>query len=235
VQYKWNEDGRADGGFIAEEVYGIIPEATQWYTDGVFAGKVKNFNDGIIVGLLTKVVQILDLQVQSNTSRIETLEAAVFDSNFTDLTVTNNISTLNLTVTGTATITNLKVTGLTEVADLKVNGKIITAGNTPTAVLGATTTGQGSTYSIEGNDSAGTITLTTGTNTVLSPLAAGEQVAVSFNVPFGTTPRVTLTPLTATSATLDYYVTRDVNGFKLNFVTAPAANTIYSFDYQILQ
>jgi hypothetical protein len=163
----------------------------------------------------------------------------------TDITVSDQIKTYRLKVTGVTELADLKVTGTTELASLKVTGlteladlkvdRIITKGNTPTAVLAATTTGQGSTYTIEGNDTAGTITYTSGTNTVLNPLASGEQITITFDKQFTTTPRITLTPLTAEAATLDYFVSRNVDGFKINFVTPPTATTIYSFDYQILE
>jgi hypothetical protein len=237
VQYAWNADGRLDAGFIAEEVALVIPETTQWNPDGT----VKSFSPDPIISVLTKSVQELDLQVQSNTSRISFAESrlSVLESTTTNLTkrnltVTNTTTTLNLTVTGTATITNLKVTGLTELADLKVD-RIITKGNTPTAVLGATTTGQGSTYTIEGNDTAGTITYTSGTNTIANPLASGEQVTVTFNNPFTATPRVTLTPTSEGAANIRYYVLQTETDFKLIFTDTPVGQTDFSFNYQILQ
>ena len=99
-----------DTGFIAEEVNAINPIFNE-YSNGQLTG-VKYSQ---LTALLTKSVQQLDVQVQDHESRIESLEAAVFDSNFIDLTVT-----------GTATIENLTVTGTTEVAELRDQLDVLT-------------------------------------------------------------------------------------------------------------
>ncbi|MEK7472022.1 MAG: hypothetical protein AAB624_02125 [Patescibacteria group bacterium] len=165
-----------------------------------------------------------------------------------ELNVSGLATLSTLTVTGASTFEgsvtvvgdaefqgNLKVLGDTEVANITVNGKIITAGDTPTIVLGATTTGDGSSYTIEGNDIAGSITITTGTATIDNPLAAGEQAVMTFITPFTTTPRITLTPTTEAAANIKYFITKSGTEFKLHFTEAPLPNSIYSFDYQILQ
>jgi hypothetical protein len=232
----YSTDTSTQIGFIAEEIAAIDPLFAV-YKDG----QVETVRYDRITALNSNAIVELDLQIQSNTTRLNTAEAtlAVLNSTTTNLikrnlTVTNRTTTLNLTVTGTATIANLKVTGTTELADLKVD-RIITKGNTPTAVLAATTTGQGSTYTIEGNDTAGTITYTSGTNTVLNPLASGEQITVMFDKPFDTQPRIALTAKDLDSATVRTFVETTVNGFVINFLDTPAQSTEYNFDYIIIQ
>jgi hypothetical protein len=232
-EFDWNINNNGhDIGFIAEEVEAVSPLLSE-YAEGKLSGVKYNQMSALIVN----AVQELDLQVQSNSSRIETLEAAVFDSNFTDLTVTNTISTLNLTVTGIATVSNLKVTGLTEVADLKVNGKIISAGNTPTATLGANVTvGQSSTVNVSGNDTAGSVSYTSGNVNLPSfNLSTGAQVTTTFATPFTTAPRIALTAKDATSASVRYFVETTETGFTIHFIDQPTANTTYTFDYIVIQ
>ena len=98
-------------------------------------------------------------------------------------------------------------------------------------------------YVVASNDTAGTITITTGINYIPTqpsqdtpyPLAAGEQVVVTFDKPFDTAPRVTLTPTSQGSATIGYYVMQSETEFRIVFTEAPASNTQYNFNYQVIQ
>ena len=143
----------------------------------------------------------------------------------------------NLTVAGDAELNNLSVTGDTTVANLTVNGKIITAGATPTVVLGANTVvGQNGTVSIEGNDTAGTITYTSGTkNMPTYDLSSGAQATVTFSSAYGAVPRIALTAKNQGSASVKYYVDTTTNGFVVHFLDAPTASTTFTFDYLIIQ
>jgi hypothetical protein len=159
-------------------------------------------------------------------------------STLATLTVTENTTIQqDLEVQGSVTIAqNLTVQGNTTVQNITVNGKIITAGNTPTAVLGASATGQGATVIITGNDTAGTITYEAGSEVLpTNPLALGEQATVTFVEPYATQPRVTITANTEAAAKMRYYVVRTTTEFKLVFVDTPVAGQEYTFDYQILQ
>jgi hypothetical protein len=159
-------------------------------------------------------------------------------STLATLTVTENTTIQqDLEVQGNVTIAqNLTVQGNTTVQNITVNGKIITAGNTPTAVLGASATGQGATVIITGNDTAGTITYEAGSEVLpTNPLALGEQATVTFVEPYATQPRVTITANTEAAAKMRYYVVRTTTEFKLVFVDTPVAGQEYTFDYQILQ
>jgi hypothetical protein len=206
VSYTWNTNGRDDVGFIAEQVAQVIPQAVTYDENG----EVASFNYNTISALLVAGVQQLDLKVTALESRVANLEAGVF--------------TGNVTITG-----DLRVSGLTEVANLKVNGRIVTGGDTPNAVLG-TSAGVGASYTIEGNDTAGTITVITG----VSPLN-GEQVELQFVRGLTKTPRVNITPVGIEAGNQGHYITRDTTGFTLHFIEPPLPNTTYRFDYLVVQ
>ncbi|NDC96488.1 hypothetical protein EB077_14380, partial [bacterium] len=126
-----------------------------------------------------------------------------------NLNVSGATTLTTLTVTGSVTIQqNLTVQGNTTIAgNLTVGGKIITAGATPVAVLGVAT-GIGASYTIEGNDTAGTITVVTGTS-----VSYGEQVAVNFSAAYTSVPRINLTPISEAAGNQNYYLARDTSGF----------------------
>ena len=109
----------------------------------------------------------------------------------------------NRTVTKTATIKNLTVTdsiivhkdltveGELFVHDINVNGHIITAGEVLTAVLGATIDDTaGTTVVVEGNDTAGIITFTTGAD----PVAANALAEFTYVDEYLGAPKVVISP-----------------------------------------
>jgi hypothetical protein len=156
----------------------------------------------------------------------------------TDLKVTATATIAALHVTGNAILDHdLVVSGDTIVHKLTVNGKIITAGTTPTAVLGDTTiTGQNASYSIEGNDTAGSVSFKAGTvNSPAYSLGAGAEVNFSFTSPYTTAPRISFTPKNDKSAVVKYYVETSATGFTLKFVDTPVAGSTYLFDYIVIQ
>jgi hypothetical protein len=182
---------------------------------------------------------------QGGTADLNTLNA-------TDLTVTGTaiINTLNvtgaatietLTVTGNASLSELTVTGVTTLKDLVVTGaaslkivtveRIITSGEAPTVVPLAHA-GLNSTATVEGNDTAGTIMLTTGDGAQVS---SGEVVELTFTSPLERTPRVNLSPLNGATAGMQWYIERTMTSVKIYFTGTPTAATEYKFDYQILE
>jgi hypothetical protein len=154
------------------------------------------------------------------------------------LNVSGPTTVSTLTVTGNTTIQqNLVVLGNTTVQSLTVNGKIITTGATPTATLGASTTvGQSGAVTITGNDTAGSVSYTSGVvNLPTYNIATGAQLTTSFVSPFTVAPRIALTPKDSTSASVRYYVETTSTGFTIHFIDAPTASTTYTFDYIVIQ
>jgi len=134
------------------------------------------------------------------------------------LLVNGELQTNSLTVETNATINGT----------LTLAGHIITAGETPTATAepGA---GVGATATIDGNDQAGTITVTTGTDP-----SQGILTKVTFHKPYTKVPKVILTPANAKAASLQYYADSAIDHFDLSSLTAPATET-YKYYYWIVE
>ncbi|MDB5185477.1 MAG: hypothetical protein JWN38_1285, partial [Candidatus Saccharibacteria bacterium] len=185
--------------------------------------------------------------IQANSA---TLNALTVNGAMTadDINVGNLATIKTLTVTGDATIgghltvgNGLKVTGLAEVDDLQVNGHFITAGNAPTLQVLPAAGNSNSSVSVDGNDTAGTVTITTGDAadptkpSVVAP-TAGDMLHLTFSKAFGKRPRIVISPADGKSAPMLVYPTsQDATGFNFALTGTPAANTSYSFDYFIAQ
>lgn len=107
---------------------------------------------------------------------------------------------------------------------------------TPPTVTANAGAGTGATASLSNaTDTAGEITLTTGT---LS-LAAGSQLTVTYNTTYATAPLVIITPADTNAAlaeaTLGVYVTRTTTGFDVNFNIAPGITTAYLWNYFVIE
>ncbi|MCA9347505.1 tail fiber domain-containing protein, partial [Candidatus Saccharibacteria bacterium] len=238
VNYYYNhgvsddQEGILQVGFIAEEVAAVGGASYVLYNQ---QGQVETLQYSKVTVLNSLALKELDVQVQSIDARLSVVESGEFSGNIhvaSDAQIDGN-----LTVAGDAELNNLSVTGDTTVANLTVNGKIITAGATPTVVLGANTVvGQNGTVSIEGNDTAGTITYTSGTkNMPTYDLSSGAQATVTFSSAYGAVPRIALTAKNQGSASVKYYVDTTTNGFVVHFLDAPTASTTFTFDYLIIQ
>lgn len=121
-----------------------------------------------------------------------------------------------------------------------MNGHIITAGDAPVVAVeqgaGIADAANGITapvVTITGNDTSGTITITTGANT-----SAAALVMLHFNKTFGSVPRVVLTPANHVSAAIGAYYdasTTTTDGFSILTDQTPQPNTTYSFTYFVVQ
>ncbi|TAK89163.1 hypothetical protein EPO04_03630 [Patescibacteria group bacterium] len=138
---------------------------------------------------------------------------------------------------GTALLTadtsgmTITVQALTVTANLTVNGHLITGGSTPSAAVNANA-GVGASCTVSGTDTAGTITVTTGSSGVV----AGTQCAITFATNFGSAPRVVLGASSAGAGPLDPYVASSAtNTFSIGVGTAGATGTAYKFDYVAAQ
>lgn len=139
------------------------------------------------------------------------------------LTVSGLITAASLSV-GSITISSINVSG-----DLVFGGHIIPSGGQPSAKASVATAG--GRVSVSGNDTAGTIIITTGGG----GLTAGEMAIITFRNAFSTTPKVQLTPASAAASDLRYFVTHSGNFFAVNTSAAPAPNATYTFDYLVTQ
>lgn len=155
-----------------------------------------------------------DLLQSANITNL-TAETATFDT----LTVKNNANFLG----------DVVVRGNVSVATLTVNGHIVTGGDTPAVSADAC---NGATAEVNGNDTAGMISVTT------SGTCSGELAKISFAKAFGAAPRVSLTPANAATAVTQAYVDSDktsATSFTIATPTTINRSTTYRWYYQILQ
>jgi hypothetical protein len=80
---------------------------------------------------------------------------------------------------------------------------------------------------VNGTDTAGTVTINTGTN----PPSSGCFGTVTFVQKFSGTPHVVVTPVGASAAVINYYINRTSSNFTICYTVGPAAQTSFSFDY----
>lgn len=129
---------------------------------------------------------------------------------------------------GNLSANQLSVSTLQLAGDLQVNRHITLGGSVPGKASGAAL-GSGGTASINGSDTAGTITINTG-----SSAAAGNLVTINFTAKFNSTPHVVVTPVGSAAAGLQYYLSRTTTGFTLSTLNAPASGSSFSFDYIVI-
>ncbi len=141
----------------------------------------------------------------------------------------------NLSVSGTGSFGgslsagSIQVSNLTVTGSLNIPGHLSATGAAPTASTGSEA-GPGSGASVTGTDTAGTVTITTGTNP-----AIGLLVNVTFRAPYSKVPHVLITPIGAGAGRLEAYVQKTTTGFTIGVNVDPANATAYSFDYWVVQ
>lgn len=191
------------------------------------------FKQNVIVQGSTEVQQNLTVRGQSN------LQGPVFmDQDVTirrGLTVANNTSIGgNLSVSGSITASSLSVGSISlstvnVSSDVTFGGHLIPNGASPTSRTSVAASG--GSVTINGNDTAGTITINIGSGATL----AGEMVIITFNKAFARTPKVQLTPINQSASALNYYATRSAAFFTIDTSTTPSNGASYVFDYLVTQ
>lgn len=153
-----------------------------------------------------------------------------------DVTLQGQVSLQkNLNVQGSASIAGSLSAGTLSVSNLQLNGDLtlsrhlIGAGGVPGRTNG-TALGSGGTSNIGGSDSAGTVTISTGT----SP-PAGCFTTVNFAQKYASTPHVVISASNSSAGSLDYYTNRSNTGFSICTASTPTASTTYVFDYVVIQ
>jgi len=218
-----------DYGMIAEEVNSIFPHLVASDENGQVTGLgYIGFVPLIIAAIQEQQTQITNIQTNKLDLTGGTINGTL--NIVGGLNATGPTTIDSLTVTTDALIKgNLTVQGNLSVNNLTVNGHIITAGNTPTAISGLAA-GTGATVQIQGNDTAGTITITTGPGAV-----SGSLVEVTFAQAYGKAPKVVLTPGNADTTNLKFYRDSWGDKFTISTGTPPTATTTYVFDYFIAE
>jgi hypothetical protein len=156
-------------------------------------------------------------------------------ADFSSLNVSGTATINNLTVTTlnatTATIGTLTVTGSAQFSgNITVGGHVITDGGQPTSEA-QTAAGASATVSVDGTDTTGTITVTTG-----SAPSAGDLAKIIFSKVYDKAPHVVLSPSNDKAAGLRFYKgNTSTTDFMFNSLDTPQANTTYTFDYFIAE
>lgn len=109
--------------------------------------------------------------------------------------------------------------------DLTLTRHIDAGGPTPRLARGSAL-GSGGTASIGGTDTAGTITINTGS----SP-GAGCFATITFANQFNGTPHVTITPVGSAAAGLNWYINRTGSGFSVCTTNPAPAGQNFAFDF----
>lgn len=144
------------------------------------------------------------------------------------LTVQKNLTVVGAASFGSLNISTISVTTLQLKGDLSLNQHIITSGGVPGRTNG-TALGSGGSASVSGSDTAGTVSINTGS----SP-PAGCFVTVNFAKSFGGTPHVVISPSNSSAGALQYYTNRSSSNFSICTVSVPAASATYVFDYVVI-
>ena len=131
------------------------------------------------------------------------------------------------TFLGTLSAPSLSVGSLQLNGDLTLTHHVSAGGSTPSRISGSAL-GSGGTVSVSGSDSAGSITVNTGS----SP-GAGCFITVNFTQRFNSTPHVNITPVGSSAAGISYYINRSTSNFSVCTTNAAPGNATFGFDYII--
>jgi hypothetical protein len=238
----------------SSSIPGVAMKATQ---SGPVIGRAMSSYNGTSVGSVIVYVS----PGYYNPSNSQTLQANNVIANMLSVNGAINAQSINdsnllttntLKVIGSATIGGnltiaggLSVEGMTTVADLTINGHIITSGSTP-SVTALSASGTNASVTITGDDTAGTITITTGQSTTSiingktvvsgSGPGVGDISRLVFNKQYANLPHILITPNDSKSAGLMVYPDQQsVSGFNVAIKGTPTANTTYSFEYFVVQ
>jgi hypothetical protein len=130
---------------------------------------------------------------------------------------------------GIINTSTLAVTG-----NLNLSGHLIITGQRPGVSLGSEA-GGGASANIDGNDSAGTVSINTGTVSHAANVGGGLLINVTFHTAYGRVPRVLITPVGSSAGALPYYVQRTATGFTIGAASDINSGIGYTFDYWVIQ
>lgn len=185
-----------------------------------------NLNDLSVAGQGT--VNNLDVANDLNVQGDAEFDGATTMQN--DLTVAGGLVVAGgATFSGNLAASSIEAGSLSFNGNLNMNGHIITSGP-QTSASGGGANGSGGTVSVNGNDIAGTINVNTGTGT-----SSGNMVTVQFGNAYSQTPRINITPVGAGASGVNWYITRNVNGFSIRTTNSPPASSNFSFDYFVVE
>jgi hypothetical protein len=162
---------------------------------------------------------------QVNTLQVANNVAIQGSTTVRDLNVAGVSSFSGAVTASQITVTHLILSGN---ATLLVPNHISFTGSSPSRVANNAVLGNGGSTSLSGSDTAGSVTINTGTNTV-----AGCFVKITFNQVFTSQPRVIISPVGIGAAQTQYYVNHTPTDFSICTANAAPTNQTFSFDYLV--
>lgn len=146
----------------------------------------------------------------------------------------------NFAVSGNGTFGGSLSAGLLNIANLQVSGTLNLAGHlvitgSSPSVKANEYVGGGASATVDGNDSAGTVTVNTGTIPNSINQSGGLLVDVTFHAAYGKVPHVIISPVGAAAGSLGFYSQQTNSAFTIGTATNPKSNTSYTFDYWVIQ
>jgi cytoskeletal protein CcmA (bactofilin family) len=166
------------------------------------------------------------------------------NSTFDDVQVTNSLAVTgntsvqgqlnvqkSLSVNGSSTFLGALSAPSLTVDTLHLNGDLtlthhVTAGGATPSRTNGPALGSGGTATVSGSDTAGTVTINTGS----SP-SVGCFITLTFSSKFNSTPHMSLTPATSAAGDLSFYVTRSTTSFSVCTASVPPAGATIIYDY----
>jgi cytoskeletal protein CcmA (bactofilin family) len=205
-------------------------------SSAVFAGKVLVRDDLEVAGSLQigGTVALTDLTV-SGTSALgqvqvnQDLSVAGNAGIQGDVTIAKSLQVNSTgTFSGALSAPQITTSDFQLNADLVLTHHIVAGGANPGRSNGPAL-GSGGTASVSGSDTAGSVSINTGS----SP-AAGCFATINFTQAYDATPHVLITPIGSAAGGIAYYVDRNTAGFSICDATAPPAGSSFGFDYFVV-
>jgi hypothetical protein len=139
-----------------------------------------------------------------------------------------------LTVAGGATFSGAVTTAQINTSNLQITGDFnlthhIVAGGVSPSRSNGSALGSGGTSSVNGSDTAGTLSVNIGS----SP-SSGCFATITFAQKFNSTPRVMVTPVGGAAGGIAYYVDRSSSSFSICTASPAPSGQSFAFDYFIV-
>ena len=190
------------------EVAGKILVGSSLSLTGINVSGQSTFDDVQITKNIS-VTGNASIQGKLNTSGIAVSGAGTFGGNVTAGSITTNGLALN--------------------GDFTLTHHLVIGGSTPGRTSGSAL-GSGGTTSVSGSDTAGSISINTGS----SP-AVGCFITVNFAQKYNSTPAVIVTPIGSGAAAVNYYVNRSTTSFSVCGTSAAGSGQSFGFDYFVVE
>jgi cytoskeletal protein CcmA (bactofilin family) len=130
--------------------------------------------------------------------------------------------------TGTLSAAQISTSSLQINGDFTLTQHLVAGGPVPNVGRGSAV-GNGGTASLGGSDTAGSITINTGSGT-----GAGCFATVNFVRRYNSTPHVIVTPVGSGAAGLSYYVNRSTSDFSVCTASPAPSGQSFGFDYFVV-